>query len=551
MSRVLALSLSTVLLAVAAAAESEHHPAGTTINGVAYPPPGFTALFNGHDLTGWHGWDIHERGMSPQKLASLSMVDRTAKIAAWTADAAKHWHVENGELVNDGKGPYLTTDKDYGDIELLIEYKIVPKADSGIYLRATPQVQIWDTTLPDYFKHGADKGSGGLWNNSPGHAGQRPARPRRQAVRRMEPVPHHPGRRADDDLPQRQAGRRPRPDGKLLEGPQEARSSAPGRSCCRRTAAKKSAGGTCIVREIPSTEANQILANHGDEGFRSLFNGHDLSGWEGPAVNEYEVKDGAIVCKPHKGGNLYTKDEFGDFVVRMEYKLPPGGNNGLLLRYPAGKKSDGAYNGMTEIQVLDDTAPQYAKLDPRQYNGSAYGMVAAHRGYLRPVGEWNFEEVTVKGPTIKVELNGTLILDCDLSKVTEYKDNARAPGQGPQRPAGWPSPGTTTRWRSGMSKSSLGLTVSRHVPRNDRWFPHGPVEHRSLDGLRVFFERGAWWAEVAYRLTAAEGTDDPASSEKQSDRLGPFKRPRNAMVEAERHATFLQRRYSDRVVLGD
>ncbi|HEX4591562.1 MAG TPA: DUF1080 domain-containing protein, partial [Gemmataceae bacterium] len=180
------------------------------------------------------------------------------------------------------------------------------------------------------------------------------------------------------------------------------------------------------VREIPSAEANAILAGHGDDGFKSLFNGHDLEGFAG-AVDNYEVKDGAIVCKPHKGGNLYTKDEFGDCVVRMEYRLPPAGNNGLLLRYPG--KGDGAYSGMTEIQVLDDTSPQYAKLDPRQYNASAYGMVPANRGYLRPVGEWNFEEVTVKGPTIKVELNGTLILDCDLSKVTQYKDNHPHPGK--------------------------------------------------------------------------------------------------------------------------
>ena len=84
---------------------------------------------------------------------------------------------------------------------------------------------------------------------------------------------------------------------------------------------------------------------------------------------------------------------------------------------------------MCELQVLDDTAPKYAKLDPRQYHGSAYGMVAAKRGYLRPVGEWNFQEVTVKGSTIKVELNGTMILDADLSKVTEFMDNKPHPGK--------------------------------------------------------------------------------------------------------------------------
>src|SRR5947209_8878409 len=84
---------------------------------------------------------------------------------------------------------------------------------------------------------------------------------------------------------------------------------------------------------------------------------------------------------------------------------------------------------MCEIQVLDDTSPQYAKLDPRQYNGSAYGMVPARRGYLRSVGEWNYQEVTVKGSTIKVELNGTLILDCDLSKVTKFMANSPHPGK--------------------------------------------------------------------------------------------------------------------------
>ncbi len=84
---------------------------------------------------------------------------------------------------------------------------------------------------------------------------------------------------------------------------------------------------------------------------------------------------------------------------------------------------------MCEIQVLDDTAEKYAQLDPRQYNGSIYGQVAAARGYLRPVGQWNIEEVTVKGPKIKVELNGTVIVDADLSKVTEFKDNSPHPGK--------------------------------------------------------------------------------------------------------------------------
>ena len=141
-----------------------------------------------------------------------------------------------------------------------------------------------------------------------------------------------------------------------------------------------------------------------------MFNGRDLTGWQG-AVDNYEVLDGAIRCKPHKGGTLFTKEQYDDFVARLEFRLPPAGNNGLAIRYPG--EGDPAYAGMCELQVLD--TPGYpGQLDPRQVHGSAYGMVAAHDGYLRPVGQWNFQEVTVQGSKIKVELNGTVILDADL-----------------------------------------------------------------------------------------------------------------------------------------
>jgi hypothetical protein len=183
-----------------------------------------------------------------------------------------------------------------------------------------------------------------------------------------------------------------------------------------------------FIREIPADEANKILESHNNQGFKKIFNGHDLEGWTGP-VDNYEVKDGAIVCKPGKGGTIYTKEEYGDFVARLEIKLPPGGNNGLAIRYPG--KGDTAYVGMCEVQVLDDNYEKATgqKIDPRQAHGSAYGMVAAARGYQRPIGEWNYEEVTVKGSTIKVELNGTVILNTDLSKVTNYMANSKHPGK--------------------------------------------------------------------------------------------------------------------------
>jgi hypothetical protein len=389
------------------------------------PPKGFTTLFSGKDLTGWHGMPHFD----PYKLAALSDEERRAHIEKWTDDARKHWTVEKGELVNDGNGAYLTTDKEFGDIELLIEYKTVPKADSGIYLRATPQIQIWDYTKEGgKWNLGADKGSGGLWNNTPGTPGRDPLvladRPFGQWNSfRILMVGEHVTVYLNDKLVV---------DFARLENFWNKKLPLPRKAPIQlQTHGGEIRWRNMFIREIPSEEANALLRKHKAEGFKAVFNGQDFTGWEGP-VDQYEVKDGAIVCRPKKGGNIYTKEEYNDFAARVEYKLPPGGNNGLGIRYPG--KGDGAYEGMCEVQILDDTAPKYAKLDPRQYNGSAYGMVSVHRGYLRPVGEWNFIEVTVRGPTIRVELNGTRVLDTDLSKVTEYMGNRPHPGK--DRPSG-------------------------------------------------------------------------------------------------------------------
>lgn len=396
------------------------------------PPAGFTALFNGKDLSGWHGWAIHAKGASPDDVAKLSPEDKAKQIESWTADAVKHWSVQGGELVNDGNGAYLATDKEYGDVELLIEYKTVPKADSGIYLRGTPQVQIWDWNQVFNPKNPTRKphlGSGGLFNNTPGTPGRDPL------VLADKPFGEW------NQFRILQVGERTTVylNGKLVVDFARMENYWKRALPLYRTGAilLQTHGGeirwrNLFVRKIPPAEANDILRKHGASGFESVFNGKDFTGWDGPLDN-YEVADGAIVCKPKKGGNIYTKEQFADFVARLEYRLPKGGNNGLAIRYPGGT-AHAATQAMCELQILDDTDPKYAKLDPRQFNGSVYGMIPAHRGYLRDVGEWNFMEVTVKGPTIRVELNGTRILDGDVSKVTEFKDKQPHPGK--DRPGG-------------------------------------------------------------------------------------------------------------------
>jgi hypothetical protein len=146
-----------------------------------------------------------------------------------------------------------------------------------------------------------------------------------------------------------------------------------------------------------------------DEGFTSLFDGRTLSGWVGNK-SSYLVKEGMIVIEPQGGGggNLYTEKEYGNFVLRFEFQLTPGANNGLGIHAPL--EGDAAYVGK-ELQILDNEAAKYATLEAYQYHGSVYGVIAAKRGYLRPAGEWNQQEVRVQHPNITVVLNGEVILE--------------------------------------------------------------------------------------------------------------------------------------------
>jgi hypothetical protein len=140
----------------------------------------------------------------------------------------------------------------------------------------------------------------------------------------------------------------------------------------------------------------------------------------------YQVEDSSIACRAGAGGNLFTTETYADFTVRFEFQLPPAGNNGLAIRY--GGSGDPAYDAFCELQILDDGHEKYRAIQPWQAHGSAYGLSPAVRGYLRPTGEWNFEEVTVRGSKVRVELNGSIILDSDLALVQEPLSKKAHPG---------------------------------------------------------------------------------------------------------------------------
>ena len=281
--RRLLISFSALMVGLTA-----HLCAQDSGNGLSVPD-GFTALFNGKDLSGWFGHGTKD----PRTLWKMSEEELAAHQQKTLEDVNKHWSVENGELVNDGHGLFLTTKKDFGDFELLVDYKTVARADSGIYLRGVPQVQIWDPTEEAKFKLGADKGSGGLWNNSQGAPGKDP-------LHRMDKpfgewnsfriimigenvTVWFNGKKVVDHARMENFFDRKIPIFK--KGPIQLQ-----------THGGEIRWRNVFVREIGSEEANRALQARNDQGFVSLFNGVDLGGWQG-AVNDYTVREGAIMCQ--------------------------------------------------------------------------------------------------------------------------------------------------------------------------------------------------------------------------------------------------------------
>lgn len=176
------------------------------------------------------------------------------------------------------------------------------------------------------------------------------------------------------------------------------------------------------------------LARAEEAGFVPLFDGKSLAGWIG-AVESYAVENGAMVCQTGTSGNLLSEKEYADFIVRFEFKLSPGANNGLGIRCPNVAKGNLHLDGI-ELQILDDSAEKYQTLKPYQYHGSVYGVVPAKRGALKPVGEWNTQEVTVEGRRIKVVVNGTTTVDANLDEASANGTMDGQPHPGLQRAKG-------------------------------------------------------------------------------------------------------------------
>ncbi len=376
---------------------------------------GFVSLFNGKDLTGW-------KGLVANPVARAKMHPDTLALKQVKADEImrKGWYAKNGELVFTGHGDNLCTVKKYGDFEMYVDWRIEPKGDAGIYLRGSPQVQVWDTSRVEV---GAQVGSGGLYNNQ-----KQASKPLKLADNAIGDWNTFYILMKGDRVTVRLNGELV-VDNVILENYWDRK-----QPIFPLEQLELQAHGTLVayrdiyVRELPRPEPFVLSEQEKKDNFKMLFDGTNMFEWIGNTT-DYVIEDGAMVIYPNRGGkgNLYTKDEYSDFEFRFEFMLTPGANNGLGIRAPL--QGDAAYVG-TELQILDNEADIYKSLQPYQYHGSAYGIIPAKRGFLKPVGEWNYQEVFVKGPKVKVTLNGTVIMEGDLAEASKNgtADHREHPG---------------------------------------------------------------------------------------------------------------------------
>lgn len=352
------------------------------------PPKGFTALFNGRDLDGWKGLvenPVKRAQMSQEELAQVQVkADSIMKT---------HWKVEDGILTFDGDGfHHLCTTKDYSDFEMLVDWKIEKNGDSGLYLRGSPQVQIWD---PEQWKIG----SGGLYNNQKG--------PSEPLVIADHPIGewntfrikmvgdrvtiHLNGVLVVDNVVLENYWERDKPIYSTGQIELQAHNSP-------------LYFRSIYIREIPREEP--LFKGE-------LFNGKDLTGWQpiGSPEGSWQVKDGILFTDGKGGGWLSTTNEFDNFKLELEFRVPEGGNSGVFLRAP--HEGDPAYTGM-EIQVLDDYAEKYANLKAWQYTGSIYAIQAPSSRASKKANQWQKMIIVCNGPKVTVILNGVEIINTNL-----------------------------------------------------------------------------------------------------------------------------------------
>lgn len=368
-------------------------PADTTPSN-APAETGWRPLFNGQDLTGWKGLVDNPKSraaMEPDELAQAQ--------AAADEKMKAHWKVEDGMLVFDGQGDSICTAEDFGDFELTVDWMIEPGADSGIYLRGSPQVQIWDAA-----QH--PEGSGGLYNNQ-----HNPSKPH---VRADKPVGQWNtfrilmvGQRVTvwlNDVPVAV-------DVVLENYWQRDQPIYPTGQVELQSHGSRLYFRNIGIREIPPAKAATVGQR---PTWRELFNGRDLSGWR-CQEGSWIVEDGVLTRQG--GGDIWTEQQFGDFALELEFKLAEGTNSGIFFR--TADIGDCVQTGI-EWQVLDS----FGKPEPGKHDcGAIYDCLAPRKNAVKKAGEWNHALLICQGSRIRAVMNGDSIIDMNLDEWTTPHQN--------------------------------------------------------------------------------------------------------------------------------
>ena len=331
-----------------------------------------TNLFNGPNLDGWHVTDC--------------------EVA-----------VQDGSLVLMRGDGFVRADHEYGDFVFELEWRARKPADydSGVYFRAEapPKGSPW----PKRYQANLLQGKEGNVNGLAGAESSGLVKPGQWNKFKLTVV----GDNAELEINGRRAWR--------VAGVEVGQ----GHIGLQSEVAK---GGQFEFRNIYVTELDH----------RSLFNGQDLTGWEGGGADAeacWKVADGALVCTGKPGPWLRSMSQYGDFNLRLEYLLKPGGNSGVYLRVPAdgahqgreaAKMAGGALSGV-EVQILDDASDRYRDIQPYQFCGSLYAIAPAQQHVCRPPGHWNSLEIDCRGTTYRVVHNGALIVGAAADQFPELK----------------------------------------------------------------------------------------------------------------------------------
>jgi HEAT repeat protein len=358
-------------------------------DGMNEPPEGFKALFNGENLAGWKGLVGN-----PESRAEMSEEELAQKQQGANAEMQEHWSVRDGVLFFDGEGHSLATEKKYKDFEMMIDWKIEPGGDSGVYLRGTPQVQIWDITE-------WPQGSGGLYNNQnhssePLVAADNPVGEWNSMRIRMvgeKVTVSLNGELVVDNVVLENYWNRDQP-------------IYPEEQIELQSHSTPLYFKNIFIREIPRKEL--------------LFNGEDLSSWQhiGEGTGQWHTDQGLLYTEGG-GGWLSTTDTYDNFKLELEYRLPEGGNSGVFLRAP--HEGNPAYKGI-EIQLLDDNAEQYSDLESWQYTGSIYDVKAPTKKVVTKAREWQKMKIVADKSKLKVILNNKTIINTNL---VNYMDRVK------------------------------------------------------------------------------------------------------------------------------